>query len=252
METRKYLIGAARKASDDVEKTRTIPFTASTSTIDGHGTVLRTDSWALDRFNSNGVIGYQHALQYSSDPDQVIGSGVARIEGKELIIDVTFEPKELNPLAEKIFRKILHKSLKACSVGFLPIGEGAYGNEERGENPDVYYFEGQELLELSIVNIPSNPDAKTKKRYYDDLIEHLRAEKESVEQETEKETATSDKTETIEVIPEGETAETTEAANSEDPEANGITAETERLIRAIEEKIILIEASYASLLIDNY
>ena len=46
-------------------------------------------------------------------------------------------------------------------MGFAEIGKGAYGTgtEARGGADETYYFAGQELLEFSIVNIPSNPDA---------------------------------------------------------------------------------------------
>jgi phage head maturation protease len=33
------------------------------------------------------------------------------------------------------------------------------GDEERGEDPKVYYYNGQELLEVSVVNIPANANA---------------------------------------------------------------------------------------------
>ena len=33
------------------------------------------------------------------------------------------------------------------------------GDEERGEDPNVYYYGGMELLEVSVVNIPANANA---------------------------------------------------------------------------------------------
>jgi len=47
------------------------------------------------------------------------------------------------------------------SVGFIPTGKGHYGAGNEGVNkPDeTYYYGGQELLEVSIVNIPANPNA---------------------------------------------------------------------------------------------
>ena len=68
-------------------------------------------------------------------------------------------PKDLNEKADKIFRKVKFGSLKAVSVGFAPTGRGHLGDETRGEDPDVYYYDGQELLEVSVVNIPSNKNA---------------------------------------------------------------------------------------------
>lgn len=158
---RKFATAAIRKVSDDVEKTRYIEFVASDSSRDSYKTVLPVDKWDLDRFNKNGVISYQHALYYSTNPDIVIGSGKAFIEDDQLIIGVSFEPADLNQLAEKIFRKVLHGTLRAVSVGFEPKGQGAWGvgDQAAGKENQTYYFAGQELIEVSIVHVPSNKNA---------------------------------------------------------------------------------------------
>lgn len=148
------------------EESRTIEFVASDETRDSYGTIIPADKWNLERFNKNGVIGYQHNLYGENicnpaDPDDVIGKGVARIEDKQLIIAVTFEPEKINPKAEKVYQKILFGSLKAVSVGFTPTKKGHWGKgdeAQEGVNP-TYYYNGQELIELSVVNIPSNPNA---------------------------------------------------------------------------------------------
>ena len=149
-------------------ESRKVTFVASDGTRDTAGTVLNQDGWDLERFNNNGIIGYQHKVYGSYDgtdnPDNVIGKGHAYLEDGKLMVDVEFEPKEINELADKVFQKILFGSLKAVSVGFLPLGKGKWGKEEEaldGSNP-TYYFEGQELLEVSVVNIPANPNALKK------------------------------------------------------------------------------------------
>lgn len=154
------MAGEIRKKNED---SRTITFIASDDTRDSAGTVLNQDNWILTRFNSNGIIGYQHKVYGGWDdtdnPDNVIGKGFAYIEDRELMVDITFEPAEINPLAEKIYQKILFGSLRAVSVGFLPVGRGKFGE---GADAETYYFAGQELLEVSVVNIPANPNALKK------------------------------------------------------------------------------------------
>lgn len=161
-----YTTGLVREISEDVEKTRTIDFVISTSARDRHRTVLNQENWRLDNFNRNPIVGYQHNVYGDGfcegpNPDDVIGKARAFKEDGKLIGRVTFEPKEVNELAEKIFRKVIFGSLRATSVGFYPFGKGKYGegDEARGAENETYYFEGQELLEFSIVNIPSNPEA---------------------------------------------------------------------------------------------
>ena len=161
-----------RKKNED---TRTVTFVASDDSVDSAGTVLNQDNWDLRRFNANGIIGYQHKVYGGWDdtdnPDNVIGKGVAYVEDKKLMVDITFEPADINPLAEKIYQKIMFGSLRAVSVGFLPVGRGKFGE---GADAETYYFAGQELLEVSVVNIPANPNA---------LKKSLEAEQEYLESE---------------------------------------------------------------------
>lgn len=175
------MAGEIRKKNED---SRTITFIASDDTRDSAGTVLNQDNWNLTRFNSNGIIGYQHKVYGGWDdtdnPDNVIGKGFAYIEDRKLMVDITFEPAEINPLAEKIYQKILFGSLRAVSVGFLPVGRGRFGE---GDDSETYYFAGQELLEVSVVNIPSNP--KALKKSLEAENEYLEAERKRLRAEAE-------------------------------------------------------------------
>lgn len=175
------MAGEIRKKNED---SRTITFIASDDTRDSAGTVLNQDNWNLTRFNSNGIIGYQHKVYGGWDdtdnPDNVIGKGFAYIEDRKLMVDITFEPAEINPLAEKIYQKILFGSLRAVSVGFLPVGRGRFGE---GDDSETYYFAGQELLEVSVVNIPSNP--KALKKSLEAENEYLEAERKRLREEAE-------------------------------------------------------------------
>ena len=149
------------------EETRTVEFIISTSDKDRHDSVLNMKGWQLDNFNSNPIVGYQHNVHGGNmcqpdNPDNVLGPGRAWLEGEKLIGSVTFETKDINPLAEKIFKKVMNGTLRATSVGFLEIGEGETRTvkDANGKVVDeTYYFKGQELIEFSIVNIPSNSKA---------------------------------------------------------------------------------------------
>ena len=146
------------------EESRTVEFVASDNSVDSYGTVIPVDKWDLTRYSGNGIVGYMHDVYgdswtKSADPDDVIGKGEAWIEDDKLVVRITFEPAELNEKADKIFRKLQFGSLHAVSVGFRATAKGHMGDEERGEDPKVYYYAGQELLEVSVVNIPSNANA---------------------------------------------------------------------------------------------
>ena len=151
------------------EKARSVEFVASDESIDSYGTIIPVKNWVLDRFNGNGIIGYQHNLYWSSDPDNVIGKGTAWVEDDKLMVRIEFEPKEINELAEKIYQKVLFGSINGVSVGFSELDEG---EAKEIDGQVVYVFGRCELLEISVVNIPANANAL--KRYYEDQLKQLR------------------------------------------------------------------------------
>lgn len=143
------------------EDARVMTFTASDESRDSYGTVLNSAGWDLTRFKSNPVIGYQHNIYDSADPDNIIGKGDAYVSDGKLMVDVTFEPADINEVADKVWKKLQFGSLNGVSVGFVPQGQGSWGKGEEapGGKTPTYYYAGQELLEISVVNIPANPNA---------------------------------------------------------------------------------------------
>lgn len=157
-----------------MEETRTIPFIISSDAKDRHGSRLNMKNWKLDNYNNNPIVGYQHNVYGDNmcvppNPDDVLGASRVFFEerdGRTLMIgEVRFDTKEVNPLAEKIFQKVLSGTLRAASVGFLEVGQGRKVADKDANGKvvgETYEFDGQELLEWSVVNIPSNPEATTK------------------------------------------------------------------------------------------
>lgn len=149
-------------------------FKISDETRDRHGTIIKLSAWQLDNFNRAGIAFYQHEtsgdMLSGADPDSALGPARAFIQDGALWGAVRFEPAEINPKADKIRQKIDFGTLRAASVGFNSTA-GHWGEKRSGEDPDTYYFDSAELLEFSIVNIPSNPNAL--KRYADELVAQL-------------------------------------------------------------------------------
>ncbi len=163
----KIKFGEVRAIPANVEETRTIPFTISDTSRDRHHTIFSSAGWDLSAYARNGVVGYMHDLMGGGlcegpDPDSVIGRGLVYAEGDQLIGDTTFEPAEINPTAEKVFRKVIFGSLKSASISFneLERGNWGLGEEAMGAVNETYYVGRRELLEYSIVNIPSNRNAQ--------------------------------------------------------------------------------------------
>lgn len=155
-------------------KTRTIPFVFSDETRDSYGTVLPVDGWDLSQFNRMGVALYNHS-SYGGDPDNVIGTARAWVEGKKLLGEITFESAEINPKAEKVFQKVLAGTLKGCSVGFRSVERGKWGEGEEaiGGSKPTYYYGKRTLLEISVTPVPANMNAKVRSRKAQDEEENV-------------------------------------------------------------------------------
>tara|TARA_R110000772_G_scaffold120829_1_gene227118 strand:- start:46 stop:606 length:561 start_codon:yes stop_codon:yes gene_type:complete len=141
-------------------------FVISNETVDRHGTIFMADGWDLANYRKNPVVVYNHDRN-NANPDTIIGTSEVRLEGKELIATVTFEDAENNPLAGKVRSKVENGILRSASIGAIPQ-EGAW---EVRNGEDVLVFTRQELLEWSIVSVPSNTDAV--KRGYEDVIKSI-------------------------------------------------------------------------------
>lgn len=151
------------------EKTRSVQVIASTDSIDAHGDILEQD-WNLDRYRKNPVVLWAHN-QFDSSPYSFGGAArpedflpIGRAEDvkvSEVGLEATlvFASAELNPLADRIFRMMQEKMLNAVSVGFRP---GKVTQELQPNGRTVYRLGNNELREISVVPLPSNPDAVAK------------------------------------------------------------------------------------------
>ena len=164
------VFGIVRKSAEGESDERKMSFVASNDTRDAYGTRVNPEGWNLERYKKNPIIAYGHRTSGWDNIDNIIGKGDVRVEGDELIVDITFEPAGANELADKVFQKLQFGTLNAVSVGFREIGQGRWGEGDEaitGKAP-TYYYAGQELLEISIVPIPANPDA-VKREFPEDL-----------------------------------------------------------------------------------
>ena len=125
---------------------------ASDETLDRYQEMIAASGWRLENYRRNPVI--QNAHQYG-DIIFTIGQALKTwVNGKELLQTWKFASRE-NPFA-KIARDLYRGGyLRAASVGFVPI-RWENGGEKAGYKRK--YVE-QELLEVSAVGIPANPNA---------------------------------------------------------------------------------------------
>lgn len=120
---------------------------ASTGTADRMGDVIEPEGWNLTNFKANPALLWGHNADSSRMP---IGK-VLKIwlENGKLMFTPQFDLKD--SFAAEVFRKFKDGFLNAFSVGFRPL---EWEDAEKGIR-----FLKSELLEISAVPVPANPEA---------------------------------------------------------------------------------------------
>ena len=143
-----------------LDEDRKVKFFVSSESIDRDGDIVRQEGIKFDTFDKNPIVLYNH--NRSMPIARVTGRSME--EGK-MAMEVTFPEKGVSEESDKVFGLIKAGVLSATSIGFLPI---EYGWLEGG---DVFEYKEIELLELSVVTIPANPDAVAIERSFKDEAE---------------------------------------------------------------------------------
>lgn len=133
-----------------------IDFTSSDQSLDRYHEIIVASGWRLDNYRKNPVV--QNAHQYGDILFTIGKATVTEIrnmaQGPVLYQRIEFAT-DVNPMARIAYGLYKGRFLNAVSVGFLPL-RWEDGAEKSGFNRK---FLEQELLEVSAVGIPANPNA---------------------------------------------------------------------------------------------
>ncbi len=141
------------KVPDDDEDELVLQFAISTGVEDRDRDTINPKGWNLKNYKKNPVVLWAHS--YGTPP---IAQGLkVWIEDEKLKAIAKFTDEELYPFGYMIYRMCKAGFLNATSVGFQPTKW-----EDRRNDEGLwlgYNFLKQELLEFSVVPVPSNPEA---------------------------------------------------------------------------------------------
>ena len=126
----------------------------STEAIDRDGDIIRQANWELGHFKSHPILLSSH--NYRGLRNQIGEWTKMDIEGTELVGTAKYYIGEGNEEADWGFN-LAQKGRAAFSVGFVPDMDAAKELTIGGKAS--FEFRGQELLEVSQVTVPSNPQA---------------------------------------------------------------------------------------------
>ena len=142
------------------EAEATVDAIVSSESKDRDGDVIRVAGWELGKFNAHPVLLDSH--NYLSTRSQ-IGEWVSmKVIGKRLIGRAKYYIDSGNDAADWAWQ-LAKRGVAAYSVGFIPDFEKATPIEQAEPSSQFSFtpmeFNGQELLEVSQVTVPSNSDA---------------------------------------------------------------------------------------------
>jgi hypothetical protein len=144
-----------------------LDFIASTATVDRYHEIIEPAGWRLDSYRRNPV--FQNAHNYGDilfTLGKALLTEVRAVGDRQALCQRIQFATEVNPVARIAYGLYKGGFLNAVSVGFIPLrwedppppgGSGA-ASGSIGAAPRRRYIE-QELLEVSAVAIPANPDA---------------------------------------------------------------------------------------------
>lgn len=149
--------GIARTALIERAADGAVSFIASAFEPDRYGDTIDQTGWVLANFEANPVLLWAHS--HDCPPVGRVGKITAPAEatGRLLAEDVTFTPKEMHAFGDEVGQMVKGGFLNAVSVGFMPL-EWEERYDETGRFLG-YHFKRMELLELSVVPVPAQPQA---------------------------------------------------------------------------------------------
>lgn len=147
---------------DDDVKRRTKRFRVSTPDKDRHRTRISPEGIDTSNYEKNPIFLWAHDGYGGWETPNifhVLGRVVDFTKTRRAFdVDAEFLSGEVNGLAEIALGMVNAKALNAVSIGFIPK-EIVFEKDSDGSDRDVPHITKCELLEVSLVPIPSNPNA---------------------------------------------------------------------------------------------
>jgi len=149
------------KGSTPKPEGRQILIAISSETVDRDTDSIAVDGWDLEQYRKNPVVLFGH--HYWNNEAPVVGRSLTEFVHKgKLKSLLEFTPQGIVPLADTLYGLYSEGFMNAASVGFIPK-EWKYPEDDE-KRPWGVDFLAQELLEYSLVPVPSNPDALVEAR----------------------------------------------------------------------------------------
>lgn len=122
-------------------------FVISDGSLDRHGTRINPKGWELSAFKRNPIALFGHSSGFPIGKWENL-----RVEGDRLLGRLVLAAKGSSARIDELISLVEQGILRAVSVGFSVLEYGVPGKSQ-------YDYERQELMEVSLVSVPSNTNA---------------------------------------------------------------------------------------------
>ena len=130
-------------------------YVASSEAVDRYGDIIVAEGWQLNQFKKNPVALWQHN---GANP---IGTWKdVHVQDGKLMATLEMVKPGISSIADMIRGMIEQRVLRAVSVGFQPDPRAIEPIlDQKGNRTGGYRYMKSDLLEISVVSIPANPEA---------------------------------------------------------------------------------------------
>lgn len=146
--------GVATKVRKIDEENRSFEIVISSEAEDRDKDIIMLSGWQLKDFRKNPVVQWAH----SHSMPAIARSLKTSVDDAFLIGEPKFPTEGVHPFADMVFNLYKEKIINASSVGFLPVKFEPVDPEDDSWFAPIKFLK-QILLEFSLVNVPSNPEA---------------------------------------------------------------------------------------------
>lgn len=141
---------------EDEPDTRQMQFSISSQAVDRDGDTVAVEGWDLKNYRDNPVVLFGH--DYWNNEAPVVGKSLSEfVHDGRLKSMMEFTPKGTTKLADTLHDLYSKGFMHATSVGFIARDFDLV--EDDPGRPFGIDFTSQELVEYSLVPVPSNPEA---------------------------------------------------------------------------------------------
>ena len=134
---------------------REFEFLASDETPDSYGDIVRVEGWDLRRYKKNPIVLFNHR---SDTPVGHSPKTYIDTERNALVSRIKLADEGTSDFIDTLYKLMKQRIVRAVSVGFMPTKDVEIIRDKDGNFVGLE-FNGQELLENSIVSVPANPNS---------------------------------------------------------------------------------------------